>query len=156
LGLFSFFWNRGDGGKKDFERSVVTNEQIADAQRGTDPNEYAEQLTRANAFTHDDRIDDFFKRHPEYAAFIPAFSPVNRTTKHISKQDAKIAWLDNQILFTMTEMTMSPDDYENGAMEIIQGFEIYGNTQISDGFDGFKAKVLTEQRKVITAQEVKK
>jgi hypothetical protein len=156
LGIFSFFWNRGDGGKKDFERSMVTNQQMEDAQRGQDPNEYAEQLTRASAFTHDDRIDDFFKKHPEYNALIPAFSPVNRTTKHISKQDAKIAWLDQQILFTMLETTMSPEAYEAGAMEILQGFEIFGNTQISDGYEGFKAKVLTQQTKVIRAEEAKK
>lgn len=156
MGLFSFFWNRGKEDKKNFERSMVTNQQMEDAQRGQDPAEYAEQLTRANMFTHDDRVSMFLERHKAYKALVPAFSPVNRTTKHISKQDAKIAWLDQQILFTMLEMTMSPEEYESGAMEILQGFEIFGNTQISDGYEGFKAKALTEQRKIITASEGKK
>lgn len=155
---FPFFWNRTDQSKQEFRRSKILNEQISDAsQNKTDPAvEYAEQLGRSGLFVTDDRVMEFLEKHSAFNALIPAFSPVNRTTKHIGKQDAKIAWLDNQILFTMLEMAMSPEDYEDGAMEILQGFEIFGNTQISDGYEGWKGRTLTQQVKIIRSEEANK
>lgn len=151
---FLSFWNRDDG-KKEHQRNLVYNEQQADAQRGADPNEYIQEAKRASFFIKDPLVEEFLDEHPAYRALVPAFSPVNRTTSHISKQDAKVAWLDHQILFTMLEMTMRPEDYEAGALEILQGFEIFGATQISDGFEGFKAKALTQQTKIIKTAEAK-
>lgn len=153
---FPAFWNR-DKGKQEFRRNQILTEQQADAQRPTNPEiEYLTMLGKFGYLVADDRVFDFIQKHPQYNALIPAFSPVNRTTKHISKRDAQIQWLDHQILQVMLETTMSPDDYEAGAMEIMQGFEIFANTQISDGFEGWKGNILTQQVKVIRAETEKK
>jgi hypothetical protein len=147
---FPFFWNR-DNPEKEFRRNVALTNEQADAQQQNDPAiENARTAERERLMLGDERVSKFLDQHPELASFIPALAPVNRTTKHISKRDAHIAWLDFQILFTLEEMCMSPDKYEGGGLEIMQGLEIYANTQISDGYEGWKGRILTENRKITT------
>jgi hypothetical protein len=144
---FSFFWNRSNERVFEMQSNMALNQQTAEAQEQADPYESVKQAERERMMLSDPTLSQFFARHPEFDAFIPALSPVNRTTKHISKSDAKVMWLNFQILFCMEEMCMSPDLYEAGAMEIIQGLEIYADTQISDGYEGWKGNILTQQRK---------
>ncbi len=145
---FPVFWHR-ENKKLEFKRTYALTEAAADAQRGGDPaNDYLTMLGKFGYLVGDDRIPEFISNNPAYNALIPALSPVNRTTKHISKRDAHIAWMDFQILYTMLELTMRPEDYEAGGMEILQGFEVLSNTQISDGFEGWKGNILTQQVKV--------
>ena len=148
------FWNR-DNKKQEFRRNMALTEASADAQKSQDPTmDYLAMLGKFGYLVGDDRIVQYIQNHPEFYCLIPALSPVNRTTKHIDKVDAHIQWLDFQILYTMLEMTMNPDDYENGGLEVIQGFEIFSTTQISDGFQGWKGNILTQQVKV-TRTEIK-
>ncbi len=145
---FPVFWGR-ENKKLEFNRTYALTEAARDSQGSADPaNDYLMALGKFGYLVGDDRIPTFVSQNPAYNALIPALSPVNRTTKHISKRDAHIAWLDFQILFTMLELTMRPEDCETGAMEILQGFEIFANTQISDGFEGWKGNILTQQVKV--------
>jgi hypothetical protein len=145
---FPFFWNRNSE-KLEFKRSLVVAEAQADAQRGSDPSmEYLTMIGKFGYLVGDERIPEFISENPAFNALIPALSPVNRTTKHICKKDAHIAWLDFQILYTMLEMSMHPDVYESGGMEVLQGFEIFSNTQISDAYEGWKGNILTQQVKV--------
>lgn len=124
-------------------------EAQGDAQRSSDPQmDYLTMLGKFGYLVGDERIPKFVEDNPAFSALIPALSPVNRTTKHISKKDAHLQWLDFQILFTMLEMTMHPENYESGGMETLQGFEIFASTQISDGFEGWKGNILTQQVKV--------
>lgn len=148
---FPFFWNREDK-TMEFKQSCALNEQNADAQAQPDPYEAIREAERERLMLGDERVTRFIDEHPELHSFIPALSPVNRTTKHINKHDANIAWLDFQILFTLEEMTMDPEKYEGGGLEIMQGLEIYAATQISDGFEGWKGRILTEQKKTIRTE----
>ncbi len=152
MGRFSFFWNRSNEDVFNFQKDTVLNQQNADAQTPQDPYEAVKQAEREKAMLSDQLVQQFLLAHPELHAFIPALSPVNRTTKHISKTDTMIAWLDWKILVTMEEMCMSPEKYEAGALEHIQGLEMYFNTQISDGWEGWKGRILTEQKKTIATE----
>jgi hypothetical protein len=152
MGRFSFFWNRGNDKIFEFQQSAVLNQQNADANEPADPYEAVRQAEREKLMLGDENVSRFLLAHPELHAFIPALAPVNRTTKHISKADAKIAWLDFQILLTLEEMCMSPEKYEAGALEVLQGLEILFSTQISDGYEGWKGRILTEQKKTIATE----
>ena len=146
-----FFWHREDK-TFEFQENMALSQQTADANAPQDPYEAAKAAERERLMLGDERTARFLDIHPEFHAFIPALAPVNRTTKHISKRDAMIAWLDFQILFTMEEMCMRPEAYEAGGLEILQGLEIFASTQISDGFEGWKGRILTEQKKIIATE----
>lgn len=152
---FSLFWNRNNDRIFEFQQSTTLNEQQADASAPQDPYEAVRNAERDKMMLGDQTLSEYLMRHPEFHAFIPAFASVNRTTKHISKTDAKVMWLDFQILHCMEEMCMPPDLYEAGAMEVLQGFEIFEGPLISDGYEGWKGKIITEQKKTI-ATEFKK
>ena len=147
---FPFFWNRNDK-EMEFQKNCVLNEQNIESQQPADPYEAIRAAEREKQMLGDERVTKYLDGHPEYHSLIPALSPVNRTT-NLSKSEARIAWLDFQILYTLAEMTMDPAKYESGGLENIQGFEILSNTQISDGTEGWKGRIVTEQRKTIRTE----
>jgi hypothetical protein len=150
MGKLSFFWNRGN--KEILE--MQTNSALAEqqVQEQPDPYEAIRQAERDKCMLSDERTMRLLDRHPELHAFIPALASVNRTTKHISRADARIAFLDWQILVTLEEMCMPPEKYEDGALEIIQGLEMQHSTLVSDGWEGWKGRILTEQKKTISTE----
>lgn len=149
------FWNRGPDKTFEFQQGVVYNAQQADNAAPVDPYEAVRIAERDKMMLGDQVLTKFLIEHPQYHAFIPALAPVNRTTKHISKQDARVMWIDFQILFTLEEMCMAPADYEAGALEFLQGLEIYIGPLISDGWEGWKGKIITETKKTIATQFIK-
>lgn len=150
-----FFWNRGEDKTLEYLQGLTFNEQQAENNAPADPYEAVKQNERDKMMLGDQTVTKFILSHPQYAPFLPALSPVNRTTKHISKSDAEVMWLDFQILFCMEEMCMSPEDYENGGLEFLQGLEIYTGPLISDGYEGWKGRITTEQKKIVSAQLTK-
>ena len=151
---FPTFWNRTPK-DENLKEQVLLNQQQADMNQPIDPYEAVRQAEREKNMLGDQFVNTLLANHPEYKAFIPALASVNRTTKHVSKTDMRIAWLDFQILQVMTEMCMNPDKFEEGAMEMMQGFEMYHNNIISDGHEGWKGNILTQQRKIISANVVR-
>jgi hypothetical protein len=144
---FKIFWQRNQR-ETEFQESMALQEAQTDVQAPADPYEAIKQAEREKLMLGDEGVTKLLLRHPELHALIPALAPVNRTTKHISKIDAQVAWLDWQILTTLQEMCMNPEDYERGLLELLQGFEMYYNTQVSDGYEGWKGRILTEQKKI--------
>jgi hypothetical protein len=149
---FPFFWQRGEDTTFEFQKGVVLNEQAAEANVPPDPYEAVRVAERDKMMLGDQVLTKYLIEHPEFHPFIAALAPVNRTTKHISKTDAKVMWLEFQILFTLEEMCMPPDKYEAGALEFLQGLEIYVGPLISDGYEGWKGKIITEQKKTIATE----
>lgn len=141
---FKAFWNRSE--TFEFQKEQALTMQGGE-QPQQDPIEAIKQAEREREMISDQKLSEFILAHPSLHSFIPALSPVNRTTKHISKNDAHIQWLDFEILCIMEEMCMRPEEYESGGLEILQGLKIYASTQISDGYEGWKGSILTEQRK---------
>lgn len=137
------FWQRNDR-SLEFKQNMALSQAQADANVQGTPEDLIQAIEKQRLFLQDEKVIDFLWSHPELHAFIPALSAINRTTKHISKKDALIAWLDFQILFTMEEMAMPPELYEAGALELMQGLEILAATQISDGYEGWKGTILTQ------------
>lgn len=155
MGRFSFFWNRNSQEKEqifNLQSSTVTNEQMADAQQTVDPYEAIRQQEREKVMLSDERTTQLIEKHPYLEPFGPAMAPVNRTTKHISRSDAKVMWLNFQILECLVELGMHPADFEDRAPENIQGLEMQYDSLISDGFEGWKGRILTEQKKTIRSE----
>lgn len=142
---FPFFWQRNDK-SLEFKQGLALTESEKNDQSNPEL-EAMKAMHRQQLMLGDERLSNFLDANPAFHAFIPALASVNRTTKHISKVDARVAWLDFQILFALEEMAMPPEVYEAGGLEIMQGLEIYAATQISDGYEGWKGRILTEQRK---------
>lgn len=149
--LFNF-WQRKDDRVLDFQQNMILNEQQTENSAPADPYEAVKNAERDKMMLGDQTLTKYILEHPEFHSFIPALAPVNRTTKHISKSDAEVMWLDFQILLCMEEMCMSPNDYENGALEFLQGLEIFIGPLISDGYEGWKGRITTEQKKIITSE----
>lgn len=152
MGKFNFFWKRGDDKIFEFQQNAVLNQQQADGSETPDPYEAVKQAERERLMLGDENVSRFLIGHPELHAFIPALAPVNRTTKHMSRTDAMINWLDWRILVIMEEMCMAPEKYEAGALEHLQGLEMYFNTQNSDGWEGWKGRILTEKKQTIATE----
>lgn len=152
MGKFNFFWKRGDDKIFEFQQNAVLNQQQADGSETPDPYEAVKQAERERLMLGDENVSRFLIGHPELHAFIPALAPVNRTTKHMSRTDAMINWLDWRILVIMEEMCMAPEKYEAGALEHLQGLEMYFNSQNSDGWEGWKGRILTEKKQTIATE----
>ncbi len=146
-----FFWSR-DNETLEFKKTVALTEEAKENTQAEDPIEAIKKAERERLMLGDERVSNWLDQHASFHAFIPALAPVNRTTKHISKVDAQVAWLDFQILCTLEEMCMSPDVYEAGGLEMLQGLEMMHSTQVSDGWEGWKGRILTEERKVVRAE----
>lgn len=149
---FTHFWQRGEDTTFEFQKNVALTEQQADNNTPSDPYEAVRVAERDRMMLGDQTLTQFLISNPQFHAFIPALASVNRTTKHISKTDAKVMWLDFQILHCMEEMCMDPVEYEKGGLEFLQGLEIYEGPLISDGFEGWKGKIITEQKKTIATE----
>lgn len=151
---FTFFWKNTDK-TFEFQRDLVLSEQQAETDTAQDPYNAIRIAERDKIMLTDQTLSQYLIQNPHFHAFIPALAAVNRTTKHISKSDAKVMWLDFQILHCMEEMCMSPEIFEAGALEFLQGLEIYEGSLISDGYEGWKGRIITEQKKII-ATEIRK
>lgn len=148
------FWRRNEEEER-FCKDVALTSENAPQSQDENPVEAIKQAERERQMIQDERVSRFIENHHYFNAYIPAFSGVNRTSKHRNKSEAEIMWLDFKILGIETSMFMPPEEYEKGALEIIQGFEPYISTLISDSDEGFKARILTEQRKSIRVETKK-
>lgn len=139
-----FSWLR----KKDntaFEFSAgAAHQDLANQNNPSEEQQQIETLGRIRHLLNSPTMERFFVENKYMQAFLPAFESVNRTTK-INNQEARIMWLDFQILFLMGKLTMPPDVYEQGAMLMFQSLEIAASTIITDAKDGWKGHLLTEQ-----------
>jgi hypothetical protein len=136
------------GRKKDnsaFEFSAAAAQtDISNPNNPSPEQDYVAMLGKIGYLLNSPTMEKFFMEHPHLRMFVPAFQSVNRTTK-LSANEAEIMYYDFQILFTMAKLTMPPDVYEQGAMGIFQGLEVLASTQITDGKDGWKGHLITEQ-----------
>lgn len=91
------------------------------------------------------------KDKPQFQALLPAFSHLNRTTR-IGKKQAELLTLNYEYLSLIHKLNMPEDDYENVGWALLESLKIFASGIISDAFEGFKAKVVTEQIKIIRTE----
>jgi hypothetical protein len=133
--------------KKDtsaFEFSAAAAHQDIANPNTSPAQDYVDTVGKIGYLLNSPTMEQFFMTNKYMQVFIPAFQSVNRTTK-LSNHEAEIMWLDFQIAFTMAKLTMPPDVYEAGAMGMFQSLEILASTQITDGKEGWKGHLITEQ-----------
>lgn len=145
--VFGGLFGRKDEGKLEYTRNVVTATAAGEAQQQESPEiEYLQMMARIGYLTVDENVVRWLFDHPNFHPLIAPLAPVNRTTV-LTKQQADINRLDFEILFTMMKLTMPPEVYEQGAMELFQGFRIFANNQINDAVEGKKLIALTQVAK---------
>ena len=154
--MFGGLFGKKDEGKLAYKREVSAAIVAGDAQQQDSPEmAYLQMMARVGYLTVDENVVKWLFDHPDFHALIAALAPVNRTTV-LTKQQADINRIDFEILFTMMKLTMPPNVYEQGAMELFQGFRIFANNQINDAVEGKKLAALTQVAKRIEIETEKK
>lgn len=147
------------GGDKDtlqFKRDVCLTTAAGEAQQQDNPEiEYLQMMAKIGYLTVDENVIRWLFDHPQFHPLIPQLAPVNRTTILTDKQ-ADINRLDYEITSTWLKLTMSPDDYEAGAPEMLQGFRPFANNIVNDAIGGKKLVALTQMVKRIEIETDKK
>lgn len=138
-----FGFNRNKEDKWEFQKTAAIQD-LSNPNQTSQEQDYVTMVGKIGYLLNSPTMEKFFMKHPHLRGFIPAFQSVNRTT-NLTKHDAEVMYYDFQILFTMAKLTMDPSTYEQGAMAIFQGLEILAETQITDGVDGWKGHIITEQ-----------
>lgn len=146
--VFGIF-GRKDEGKLEYTRTAGATALQGEVNQQSSPEmEYLQMMARIGYLTVDENVVKWLFDHPAFHPLIAPLAPVNRTT-WLTKEQGEINRLDFEILFTMMKITMRPDLYEQGAMEIFQGFRIFANNQINDAIEGKKLIALTQVAKRI-------
>jgi len=83
--------------------------------------------------------------------FIIACSHLNRLTR-IGKTEASLAELDYEFLIQITKLNMPEDTYENEAWGILEALKLFTRSIINDAFNGHKARMISELRRVVRAE----
>jgi len=154
--MFGGLFGKKDEGALAYKRDVNTAVVAGDAQQQDSPEmAYLQMMARVGYLTVDENVVKWLFDHKQFHPLIAALAPVNRTT-WLTKQQAEINRIDFEILFTEMKLTMRPDIYEQGVMELLQGFRIFANNQINDAVEGKKLAALTQVAKRIEIETEKK
>lgn len=92
--------------------------------------------------------------HPiesELRSLIPALSHLNRMTQ-INKLDVELDRLDLEFIFLRMKCSMDEKDYDTDKAELIESLQFYAHHIPTDAFEGFKAKLLAYQMKIIRTE----
>jgi len=155
MGILDIF-NRTDRGKLEYQREVASATVHGESARSEDPaTEYMKDLQKISYLTVDELVSNWLMDHKEFHALIAPAAPVNRTT-YLTKKQAEIAYLDLKILTSMMKLTMDPDVYEAGGMEMLQSLEMFITNIIHDAVEGRKLEactVVSKQLSINTEQK---
>jgi hypothetical protein len=145
-----------DKDKLQYKRDVAVTALAGEAQQQDNPEiEYLQMMAKIGYLTVDENVVRWLFEHTEFHPLIAPLAPVNRTTV-LTPRQADINRIDFEILFTMMKLTMNPEVYEQGAMEMFQGFRIFSNNQINDAVEGKKLQALTQVAKRVEIETDKK
>lgn len=133
--------------KKDKDKEFKENFLLTEESKPDQEDDYNTVMLKQGPFLYDEFLTKIIMHYPFLYGHLAANSQVNRTTKHISKSDAHVAWIDYQILQLLTDMDMTTKNFEEVGLAFQHGLEMFHNTVISDGWEGWKGRILTEQTK---------
>jgi hypothetical protein len=146
----------GDKEKLAYKHDLVCSTMEGESRQPESPEqEYIQMMAKVGYLTVDEHVIRWLFDHPQFHALIAALAPVNRTTV-LTKQQAEINRIDLEILITMMKVTMDSDVYESGALEVLQGFRIFGNNIINDAVEGKKLQALTQVHKRVEIETERK
>lgn len=150
-------FGRGNEEKKEdeeFQRELAAGEQHPPPGQMF-PDDYVNSLGRSIYMAMDPDVRQLLSKYPELDDYVISTSHLNRLTKKDRKAiELDILDYDYQIL--LHKILTSEDEYESKQWSILQALRQFQRTGCYDSLDGFKAKVVTEQIKVIKAELEKK
>jgi len=109
-------------------------------------------IGKAYFSVEDPKVKSIIDKYECLQPFHIIFSPVNRLTK-MGSRGAELDELDQEGSILVTKMNMDEDKYDGELWGILDAFKPYGRNVIRDGFNGHKAKMWTEQIRVIRTEE---
>lgn len=140
-------------GKKD-EKARDLQHETAMAERsrpeGPMTEEYVNSLGRSVYSIIDPEVLNLLQTN-KLEFFIPLLSHLNRMTK-LSKQDVELAKLDLEANFLMFEALRDEGSYNTKQALLVEGIQFFANFILTDSYEGFKAKILAYQMKIIRTE----
>jgi len=152
--------NKKEDKDEEFQRDLALTEQ---SRQPTTPEDYLYSLGRSVYMIMDPEVGAILNPvdgngNPKPSVFrslIPAFSHLNRTTK-IGNKEAELLMLDYEYLSLIHKLNMEEDQYENEGWALLESLKIFARGIINDAREGFKARIATEQIKIIRTETEKK
>ena len=148
-------------GKKDKEAmDHQKNVVYAEESRTRNPmtEDYVSSLGRSVYSIIDPEVVEIIKKIVEGEKFndlawlVPAISHLNRMTQITNKTDLEIVKLDYDALFLEYEALRNEGDYDVQKALLTDALQIFANFIPADAWDGFKAKLLSYQMKIIRTE----
>jgi hypothetical protein len=113
--------------------------------------EYIDSLNKSYLQVVDPRVYTILDKYPQLKSFIIAISPLNRLTNK-DKTAMQLDTLDGDYLVLINKINTNEDDYENDLWGIYEALRMFMRNGNWDNIQGFKARIITEQTKIITAR----
>lgn len=130
----------------DFKKGLVLTEQS----RQTLTPEYVDSLGRSVYMIYDEEVIKLLEEN-DLNHLIPALSFLNRVTSE-GKQSVEIDMLDLEAIFLKEKILMEEETYEEKTCKLLDTLQFFANHIPTDAFEGFKAKLLAYQMKVIRTE----
>jgi len=151
------FKGKKDEKAMDYQKEVVLTEQNRQGMPMTE--EYVNSLGRSVYSIIDPEVMALLNPidangkpiESDLRQLIPALSHLNRMTQ-INKLDVELDRLDLEYIFLRMKCSMNEEDYDTEKAGLIESLQFYANHIPTDAFEGFKAKLLAYQMKIIRTE----
>lgn len=140
-------------GKKDEKAMDLQHEEaMAERSRPEGPmtDEYVNSLGRSVYSIIDPEVLAAIQKN-KLDSFLPLLSHLNRMTQ-LTKQDVDLAKLDLEANFLMFEALRDEGKYNTKQALLVENLQFFANFMLTDSFEGFKAKILAYQMKIIRTE----
>ena len=113
--------------------------------------DYVNSLGRSVYMVMDPDVMQIIGEVPQLKSFRIATSHLNRLTRK-DKAAMMLDTLDADYLVLINKINANEDDYENGLWAIYEALRMFMRNANCDNIDGFKARIVTEQIKIVKAE----
>jgi hypothetical protein len=150
-------FGRGNEEKREdeqFQKDLVAGEQHPPpGQMLTE--DYVNSLGRSVYMVMDPDVLAILAEYPQLKSFRIAVSHLNRLTRK-DKNAMALDTLDNDYQVLIHKINANEDDYENSLWAVYEALRQFMRNASYDNVDGFKARIVTEQIKIVKAELEKK
>jgi hypothetical protein len=135
---------------EDFQKELAAGEQHPPP--GTMlPEDYVNSLGRSVYMVMDPDVMRIIDETPQLKSFRIATSHLNRLTRK-DKNAMMLDTLDADYLVLINKINSNEDVYENSLWGIYEALRMFMRNANCDNIDGFKARIVTEQIKIVKAE----
>jgi hypothetical protein len=150
-------FGKGNEEKKadeEFQKELVAGEQHPPPEQML-TEDYVNSLGRSVYMVMDPDVIAILAEYPQLKSFRIAISHLNRLTRK-DKTAMELDTLDADYLILINKINSYEDDYENNLWGIYEALRMFMRNANCDNIDGFKARIVTEQIKIVKAELEKK